>query len=380
MVMVHISRAGPLPVTPHLYAATAMGPLRARSATSAVAVGAFLLTALAGCGPSPVGSATPPVTAAPPSTAAPVGSGTGAGTTVIVEPDAGIGPIDALLAAPHHQLDLVMYELVDPTAVSILVGDAARGVDVRVVLDQNRERESNTPAFDELAAHGVHVVWAPAAFEATHEKAFVVDPGTPGAEAVVMTLNLTSRYYADTRDVAVVDRDPTDVDAVEATFAADDAAAAAGTGAAPEASPAPDLVWSPGAAPALLTLIASATRTLDVESEEMSDTEVVDALAAAARRGVAVTVVLTEGIGDGRELAELAAAGVAVRLLPDRAPVPYIHAKVVVADDARVFVGSENFSTASLDRNRELGVVLADPVAAGRLAAVIAADANRSGG
>jgi cardiolipin synthase len=107
----------------------------------------------------------------------------------------------------------------------------------------------------------------------------------------------------------------------------------------------------------------------------MSDSAVVDALSAAARRGVAVTVVLTDDDEDASELAELAAAGVTVRLLPDRSSVLYIHAKVIVADGSRAFVGSENFSSASLERNRELGVVLSDPAAAATLGAMIATDA-----
>jgi cardiolipin synthase len=343
--------AAPTTVAPTTAAPTTVAPTTAAPTTGATSTST----------PAP----TAPSTTAPPAPAT--------GERVIVEPDAGIGPIDALLAAPQHQLDLVMYELVDPTAVGILEADAARGVTVRVVLDQNRERTANTPAYDALAAHGVHVAWASTAFEATHEKAFVIDPGTPGAEVVIMTLNLTSRYYTDTRDVAVVDPDPTDVAAVEATFAAD--FAAAGTGAAPMAASAPDLVWSPGSAPALLALIGSATKTLAVENEEMSDSAVVAALSAAARRGVAVTVVLTEDDDYTSELTELETAGVTVRLLPDRSSVLYIHAKVIVADDSRAFVGSENFSAASLDDNRELGVVLSDPSAAATLASIIATDA-----
>ena len=38
----------------------------------------------------------------------------------------------------------------------------------------------------------------------------------------------------------------------------------------------------------------------------------------------------------------------------------YVHAKAIIADGRRAFVGSENLSTASLDHNRELGVIVAD--------------------
>jgi phosphatidylserine/phosphatidylglycerophosphate/cardiolipin synthase-like enzyme len=37
-----------------------------------------------------------------------------------------------------------------------------------------------------------------------------------------------------------------------------------------------------------------------------------------------------------------------------------MHAKIIVADGQRAFVGSENISTASLERNRELGIIVSD--------------------
>jgi phosphatidylserine/phosphatidylglycerophosphate/cardiolipin synthase-like enzyme len=52
----------------------------------------------------------------------------------------------------------------------------------------------------------------------------------------------------------------------------------------------------------------------------------------------------------------------------------YAHAKAIVADGQRAFVGSENLSAASLDRNRELGVIVADRRAIATLQATFAAD------
>jgi cardiolipin synthase len=49
-----------------------------------------------------------------------------------------------------------MYELAD------LARDAARGVRVRVILDQDLEKSRNTSAYDYLTAHGVDVRWGPA--------------------------------------------------------------------------------------------------------------------------------------------------------------------------------------------------------------------------
>ena len=45
----------------------------------------------------------------------------------------------------------------------------------------------------------------------------------------------------------------------------------------------------------------------------------------------------------------------------------YVHAEAIVVDGRRAFVGSDNLLTASLDHNRELGVIVADPSAIQRL-------------
>jgi cardiolipin synthase len=236
-----------------------------------------------------------------------------------------------------------------------------------VVLDGRLERRSNTAAFGYLAAHGVQVRWAPPRFAASHEKAIIVDRRT----ADVMTLNLTSRYYPTTRDFAVSDSDPGDVAAIEEVFDADFA------GVAISAPNGDALVWSPGSQPALVALISSARRSVSVEDEEMSAPAIANALAADAKRGVMVTVVMTADSSWAASFATLTAAGAQVRTFSGETPI-YIHAKVFDVDAAtptgRVFIGSENASVASLDRNRELGVVIATPGVVTSVAATVAGD------
>jgi cardiolipin synthase A/B len=270
--------------------------------------------------------------------------------TLIVEPDAGIGPLDAFMGSARRSLDLSMYELVDPHAESVLVADAARGVRVRVILDQRLERARNQAAFTYLSAHGVAVHWAPDADNTFHIKAGCVD----GARCAVMTLNLTSRYYATTRDFAVMDTNQADVAAIEETFV-DDFGGHPGV-----PSPGADLVWSPGSTAALANLIESASHTVLVYNEELSDPTTVQALAAAARRGVQVEVVMTYQSSWVRNFDALTSAGAQVRVLYGEHPA-YIHAKMIWVDGKRVFLGSENLSVASLTRNRELGLISTDP-------------------
>jgi phosphatidylserine/phosphatidylglycerophosphate/cardiolipin synthase-like enzyme len=123
-------------------------------------------------------------------------------------------------------------------------------------------------------------------------------------------------------------------------------------------------------------LIESARHTLLVENEEMDSATIESALGGAARRGVAVDVVMTESSSWSAALEDLARDGVHVRVLSSSQV--YIHAKVICVDCAgnvgTVFIGSENFSTSSLSYNRELGVVTTSSAAIRAVEAAVHSD------
>jgi cardiolipin synthase len=290
-------------------------------------------------------------------------SATPAEYTLLTEPTDGLAPVYNLITSAQRTLDMTMYELNDRTAETELVADAKRGVKVRVVLDQNLARSANTAAYDYLSSHGVAVHWAPTSYDVTHQKTITVDREV----SAIMTLNLTSEYYSTTRDFAIIDRDRADVSAIEAVFAHD----FAGNPSSPEPA-GPDLVWSPGADARLVNVIGSARHTLYVENEEMSEYTIVDALCAAAGRGVQVDVVMTYASSWRHNFDKLVAAGVHVRTYAANAAL-YIHAKATDVDpgypDEQLELGSQNFSWTSLEYNRELGLDLG-PAQAGIIKSV----------
>ena len=273
--------------------------------------------------------------------------------TLVIEPDQGLTSVYNLIRSARSTLDMTMYELTDTQAEQLLAQAAASGVTVRVILDQNLEKSSNTAAYNYLNSHGVQVHWANPTYSATHQKTITIDHST----SAIMTLNLTSQYYSTSRDFAVIENDPNDVAAIETTFEADfnDRALTPPNG--------DDLVWSPtNSQSVILSLINSARHSLVAENEEMGDTNVVNALISAASRGVFVQVVMTNTSDDYLiQFNQLVAAGVEVSTYASSAAL-YIHAKVILVDygspSAEVFIGSENFSSASLTKNRELGLTL----------------------
>ena len=299
--------------------------------------------------------------------AGPVSGGSGA-LRVLAEPQAGVSELYRLINGAKSSVDLTMYELKDQTAESDLAADAKRGVDVRVILDSHLEKSSNTATYDYLSAHRVHVTWAPSG-TTYHQKTLTVD----GKTSVIMTLNMVSEDYPGTRDFAVIDTSKADITAIVATFNADFAHKKITP---PDGA---DLVWSPtNSQAAILAVINSAKHTLAVENEEMGDTVITKALEADAKRGVDVKITMTANSEWDSAFRALVKAGAHVRTYKDSSSVLYIHAKAVVANAGlageQMFVGSENFSTASLRRNRELGIRTTNKPVISAVAAVLAAD------
>ena len=263
---------------------------------------------------------------------------------------------------------MTMYELTDTKITSLLTSAAGKGLTVRVILDQNLEKSSNTTAYDALSSGKVSVHWADPTYSATHQKTITIDRST----SAVMSLNLVTEDYSTTRDFAVITNDAVDVAAIETTFG-DDFANSTVT-----PSVGDNLVWSPtNSQSSMVAVIDNAHSTLVVENEEMSDSAIVSALSAAAKRGVSVEVVMTDSSSWSSEFSSLKSAGVKIVTYAASASL-YIHAKVILADHgssgAIVFVGSENFSSASLTENRELGMTTTNTTILDGIATTLASD------
>jgi cardiolipin synthase len=287
------------------------------------------------------------------------------GDTLAIEPSDDYRSIDDLLTTATRTIDMTMYELADPRIEQELIEAHRRDVTVRVLLDRDFDGLSvNRAAYRDLRRSGVSVRFAPAS-TIFHQKTVTVD----GVVSAVMTGNLTSHYYPTTRDFIAFVRDPLEVSAVEATFNQD------WTGSQPGPGPGTGgLIWSPGSTAALVDLIDQAKHSLVIENEEMASSRIESALEAASLRGVTVSLIMTENPSWGPDLKRLQRAGVRLAIYLDRGDALYIHAKAIVADGTTAFVGSQNFSTSSLDDNRELGLITTDSAVVAPLARVLASD------
>jgi len=283
---------------------------------------------------------------------------------LIQEPDAGYSSIVGLIGGAARSVRMTMYELTDPAAINALIDAHRRGADTKVILDAAfHGHKTNAEAFQELSDAGVEVKWAPNGV-IYHQKTITVDDTT----AAVGTGNLTPQYYSTSRDAWVLDTNPTDVAAIAATFDTDYATPPSGR--PPEATPAPNLIWSPTARASFLQHIDQAVQSVDVTSEELKDRAVLSALDKAARRGVNCRIVLTENPAWANAVAEVSAAGCSVHQFPDTGTGLYIHEKIILTDNTKLIIGSQNLTTTSLLENRELSLALDTATAPDVVAAV----------
>jgi phosphatidylserine/phosphatidylglycerophosphate/cardiolipin synthase-like enzyme len=283
--------------------------------------------------------------------------------SIIVEPTDKAAALLAAIQAAKTSVHMTMYLLNDTRFISALIAQHTAGHDVKVLLNKSFPggAGTNTKTFNALQAGGVSVAWAPTTFTLTHEKSVMID----GSSAWIMTMNLDTTS-SQNREFLALDTDPADVAEAEAIFTADFTNTAI--------TPTGNLVVAPtNARDKLIQLIQSAKTSVDVEGEELSDYKIVNALTAAVKAGAKVRVVLSDNppaAAQSTAVAQLKAGGVQVVSVAN----PYIHAKALVADGARAYVGSENFTTSSLQYNRELGLITGNAASAAKVSQTIAAD------
>jgi phosphatidylserine/phosphatidylglycerophosphate/cardiolipin synthase-like enzyme len=285
---------------------------------------------------------------------------------IIVEPSDDGQALVAAINGATKSVHMTMYLLSSSAVINALISAKNKGRDVHVLLNKTfpMGQGSNSSVYSQLQSAGVTVGYAPAGYELTHEKCVIVD----GTTAWIMTMNATQSSPTDNREYLVVDTDADDVAEAETIFQAD----AANTN--PVLAAGAKLVVAPtNARPRLQTLINGAKTTIDIESEELSDSTLVPLLAAKADAGVKIRIVLantTPSAAQQTAVTTLKAHKVTVLSLAT----PYVHAKALVADGTLAYVGSANFTAASLTSNRELGVIFSTATEIAKVSSTIASD------
>jgi cardiolipin synthase A/B len=277
--------------------------------------------------------------------------------SLIILPDDSAQPVLDAIHAAQRSVRIKMFAFSHQPLLDAVVAAHQRGVHVKVMLNPERRdgETDNDRARDMLQHFGVDVLASNPAFDLTHEKSMVIDD----EHAFVESLNWTEENFTETRDYAVVTPSAYEVaeiiDCFEADWAREDFSPGDGG----------NLIWCPTSGRhRIADFIDGAKHTLFVQNERYQDPVIIERLVRAAHRGVKVHVMaraahhlksgkLLEGVSGMRILDDV---GIKIHRLHHMK----LHAKMILADDARAVVGSINFSPGSFDHRRELAIEVTD--------------------
>jgi cardiolipin synthase len=293
------------------------------------------------------------------------------GPQLIVQPDDGSDPVREFISSAQASLLIKQFTFTSDDLIEAVIGRRKAGVEVRVMLNAARSGgdRANDETFERFSSAGIDVQWTNPKFYVTHEKSIVVD----GAAALVATFNLCEKYFTSTRDYGVITHDPVHVAQIVEVFDADwnhvDWVPSDHNG----------LSWSNSNSRLdMAHFIDSATHRLDIQHPKYVDAVILDRIVEAAHRGVRVHVLCggRHGISDWDVLDTFASLrtlrrfGVKVHKQKNLR----VHAKLLIVDDERAFVGSMNIDRSAFDLRRELGITINAPAVVARLRTVFDED------
>jgi cardiolipin synthase A/B len=271
---------------------------------------------------------------------------------LIIQPEAGLAPVVKTIKRARRTVDLAIFRI-DREEIEKALGAAVqRGVRVRVlVAHTNRGGEGRLRKFEQrMLEAGVTVARTGDEFVRYHGKYMIVDDTLH-----LFAFNLTTADTTRSRSFGVSTRDTSAVREALTLFEADCSRQPFG----PKRSP---LVVSPETArETLSSFVKGAKRQLLIYDVNIQDPAFVKLLKAQAAAGV-----------DVRVIGKFKNAGDAIGVRPLKSL--RLHARGIIRDGTRAFVGSQSLRRPELNQRREVGVVITNGAVARKLRDVFEAD------
>ncbi len=272
---------------------------------------------------------------------------------LLVEPDAGIGPLVAELKKARFTIDTTIFRFDLAEIEQALQAAVTRGVKVRALVAHTNSGGEKLLRKLELRFldHGITLARSDDDLVRYHGKMLVIDR----AVLVLMLFNYTRLDTARSRSFAVTTRNPRLVAEALKLFEADMARQ-------PYAPALDAFVVSPeNSRPVLADFIKGARQTLLVYDPKLTDRMMIRLLEERAKKGVEVRI-----IGKVGKRATILGA--------EKLPGMRLHARVIIRDGRRAFLGSQSLRQLELDARREIGIVVDDAAVLRDLASVFESD------
>ena len=264
---------------------------------------------------------------------------------LIVQPGDSFFPLVDAIDKARHTIKMTIFRMDDPIVRDALSHAVARNVEVKALIAPTSKGWSkrNKKLTHELSSLGIEIRTPKPLnekIERYHYKMMTID----NRQSLILTFNPTQKNMHYARDFGLFVRDDEITTELNRLFDAD----WRGEPFQPSDSP---LVISPsGSREKLLELLASAERSIRIMDAKLREKEMIDLLMAKAAAGCAVKII-SQNPG-------LTTTGASLQV--KKLSRYKLHAKCILVDSERFFIGSQNLRKSSLERRREVGIMVQD--------------------
>lgn len=291
-----------------------------------------------------------------------------------VFPQANRTPFLKAISEAEKSLHLAVYKLSDPEIIKALEKAAKRNVQIKIIYEpniykhsaQSEQSSTGVESLKNLPTVSLHTHSKD--YAQVHHKLIIIDE----KKALISTINFDKESFDGIKDSSPPCRDfsleiksddnPELLNELVIGFEAD-LKDQTFNGIHPA------LIWGPqGQREKIIKLIEAATESIDLYQQDIQDKKIVGSLISALDRGIKIRLIMMPFPFDSEKKKDNNIPNQNL-LINNKAQVGlvdkhYIHAKAMLIDGSKankkLYIGSTNFYAASLDKNRELGLVTTD--------------------
>ncbi|MGP6220155.1 phospholipase D-like domain-containing protein [Caldiplasma sukawensis] len=260
-------------------------------------------------------------------------------------PEAGKTKVIDFIKSSYEFLNMNFYLLDDEEVMRTIKEQVEKKVKVRIIID-GHPFNSETPDISVLKNTGAKVIIAPMRFDNhdvfDHAKYMVNEHSF-----FIGTLNMTESAFTKNREYFVIGDEKKIRKALENVFESD----YENERIRPKDRDV--LMISPDSERELFSFMRGGKK-LFIETEELGDDPTLLELLRSKGKKVRLILPSTISSEDKKNALSLKDSGVKIRIMPANSL--YLHAKMIHIKK-RAFIGSQNFSGTSLERNREIGII-----------------------
>lgn len=249
----------------------------------------------------------------------------------------------------EEKVYLEVYIFTEKRLKKAIIDAYKRWVDVKVILEKNvyKAPSLNTQTFRDLQKSWVSVVYSNGQnYALNHSKMMIVDD-----EVIISTGNYSYSTFKYNREFFLMLQNEQMAWIFQEIFESD-------FGGEKKNFYHPNLVLSPFSSRTQMTfLLKNAQKSIKIYAHNFSDTEIMEILFEKHKENIDINIIfpdLKKVASNEDEIQKIREKNISYKVLEK----PEVHAKSILIDDTYLYIGSVNFSSYSIDKNREMGLLI----------------------